>query len=244
MELCARQYVRFVQSGDCRISDNNGVHGAGGPGKWSHHAESGYPVTITATLVADSSQSASATINAAQQYAIVLYPGNGSLGMVASVTLDGNGNVIGGEADGSPTGFTGMRPPLPGPTFWMRRATAIFHLASMARAAAATLQQTHGITATSNSHLVIAEEDNFNGLTIGAVGSMDLQTALQPGPSFSGSQVSGGYSFTLAGYSGAAGENTSWGGIFTADGTATTGAQGNITGEFSTQLSAITGAAP
>jgi hypothetical protein len=57
-----------------------------------------------------------------------------------------------------------------------------------------------------------------------------LQTALQAGPSFSGSQVSGGYSFTLSGYSSAMGANGSWGGIFTADGTATATTPGNITG--------------
>ena len=54
---------------------------------------------------------------------------------------------------------------------------------------------------------------------------MDLQTA---GPNFSAAQVSGGYSFTLIGFSAAAvkaaggtGLNGSWGGIFTADGAAT-----------------------
>ncbi len=72
------------------------------------------------------------------------------------------------------------------------------------------------------SHLVISEADQFNGLTIGGVGSMDLQTA---GPNFTAAQVSGGYSFTLTGFSAAAvkaaggtGLNGSWGGIFTADG--------------------------
>ena len=54
------------------------------------------------------------TINVAQQYAIVLYPGNGSFGMVASVTLDGNGNVIGGEADGSANGFYWNAPSITG----------------------------------------------------------------------------------------------------------------------------------
>jgi hypothetical protein len=189
-----------------------------------------YPVTITATSVADSSQSMSTTINAAQQYAIVLYPGNGSFGMVASVILDGNGNVTGGEADGSANGLSWTAPSVTGTYALDATGHGNISLSLNDTNCCGTLQQTHGITATSNSHLIIAEEDNFNGLTIGAIGSMDLQTALQPGPSFSGSQVSGGYSFTLAGYSHAAGENTSWGGIFTADGTATTGTPGNITG--------------
>jgi hypothetical protein len=81
-----------------------------------------------------------------------------------------------------------------------------------------TFPQTHSITATSNSHLVIAEDDEFAGLTIGGIGSMDLQTA---GPNFSASQVSGGYSFTSTGFSNAAGLNGNWGGIFTADGVGT-----------------------
>jgi hypothetical protein len=186
-----------------------------------------YTVTLTATSVADSSQSASATVTVGQQYAIVLYPGNGSYGMVASVTLDGNGNVIGGEADGSANGFYWNAPSVTGTYALDATGHGNISLSLNNSNCCGTLQQTHGITATSNSHLIISEEDNFNGLTIGAVGSMDLQTA---GPTFSGSQVSGGYSFTLAGYSHAAGQNASWGGIFTADGTATVGTAGNITG--------------
>lgn len=186
-----------------------------------------YPVTITATSVTDSSQSTSVTINAAQQYAIVLYPGNGSYGMVASVTLDGNGNVIGGEADGSANGLYWNAPAISGTYTLDATGHGDISLSLENTTCCGTLQQTHGITATSNSHLVIAEEDQFNGLTIGAVGSMDLQSA---GPVFSGSQVSGGYSFTLSGYSHAGGQNASWGGIFTADGTATATNTGNITG--------------
>jgi hypothetical protein len=188
------------------------------------------PVTVTATSVTDSSQSASAQVNVSLvegQYAIVLYPGNGSFGMVASVTLDGNGNVTGGEADGSANGFYWSAPSITGTYALDATGHGDISLSLTNTTCCGTLQQTHGITATSNSHLVIAEEDQFNGLTIGAVGSMDLQTA---GPSFSGSQVSGGYSFILSGYSGAASENASWGGIFTADGTATASNSGNIAG--------------
>jgi hypothetical protein len=188
------------------------------------------PVTITATSVTDSSQSASAPVNVSLvegQYAIVLYPGNGSYGMVASVTLDGNGNVTGGEADGSANGFYWSAPSITGTYTLDATGHGDISLSLTNTTCCGTLQQTHGITATSNSHLVIAEEDQFNGLTIGAIGSMDLQTA---GPAFSGSQVSGGYSFTLSGYSHVAGQNASWGGIFTADGTATASNTGNITG--------------
>src|SRR5580658_4594101 len=188
------------------------------------------PVTITATSVTDSSQSASAAVNVSLvegQYAIVLYPGNGSFGMVASVTLDGNGNVTGGEADGSANGFYWNAPSITGTYALDATGHGDISLTLTNTTCCGTLQQTHGITATSNSHLVIAEEDQFNGLTIAAIGSMDLQTA---GPAFSGSQVSGGYSFTLSGYSALNGENASWGGIFSADGTATASAPGNITG--------------
>ncbi len=184
-------------------------------------------VTITATSVADSSQSASsASVNLTQQYAIVLYPGNGSYGMVASVTLDGNGNVIGGEADGSANNFYWSAPSITGTYTLDAMGRGNISLSLNNSTCCGTLQQTHGITATSNSHLIIAEEDNFNGLTIGAIGSMDLQTAAP----FSGSQVTGGYSFMLAGYSGAAHENASWGGIFAADGSATAASSGNISG--------------
>jgi len=186
-----------------------------------------YTVTITATSVANTAQTASVTVSIAQQYAIVLQPGNGSFGMVASVTLDGNGNVIGGEGDGSANGLYWNAPSITGTYSLDATGHGNISLSLNDTNCCGTLQQTHGITATSNSHLVIAEEDQFNGLTIGAPGSMDLQTA---GPVFSGSQVAGGYSFTLSGYSHAAGENASWGGIFTADGTATATAPGNITG--------------
>ncbi len=202
-----------------------------------------YTVTITATSVADSSQSATSTsVNLTQQYAIVLYPGNGSFGMVASVTLDGNGNVIGGEADGSANGFYWSAPSITGTYTLDATGHGNISLSLNNSTCCGTLQQTHGITATSNSHLIIAEEDNFNGLTIGAIGSMDLQAAAT---GFSGSQVSGGYSFTLSGYDGAQGFNGSWGGIFTADGSATAGApQATSPAGSSTQRLETTGALP
>src|SRR5580700_3395644 len=58
-----------------------------------------YAVTITATSVSDTTQSASATINVAQQYAFILGGGYGGWGVAGSFTLDGMGNVLGGEAD-------------------------------------------------------------------------------------------------------------------------------------------------
>lgn len=192
-----------------------------------------YPVTITATSVSDSSQSASVTFNAAQKYAIYLPQGGwffcnvcASYGLVGSVTLDGLGNVLGGEVDWDASGGQGTLTVLPTTGTYTLDATGHGTLSISLEGDF----ETHGITATSNSHLVIAEEDQFNGYTVGDVGSMDLQTALQPGPSFSGAQVSGGYSFTLSGYQGVSSWNGSWGGIFTADGTASPTTPGNITG--------------
>jgi hypothetical protein len=226
-----------------------GACGSFNPGQTGYHIDTLYtapasgpssaitlPITITATSVTDSTLSVSATVTVFVatpallngQYAIVLPPGNGGWGVAGSVTLDGQGDVLGGEVDWeSPCCGTGNIPVIPtsttGGSFYTLDATGHGTLSLDLEGDF----QTHGITATSSSHLVIAEEDQFNGYTIGAVGSMDLQSA---GPTFSGSQVAGGYSFTLSGYSGAMGANTSWGGIFTADGTATPTNSGNITG--------------
>lgn len=190
------------------------------------------PITITATSVADDTQSASSTyflqvgsVALLQgQYAFVL-EGFASFGMVGSLTLDGNGNVTGGEADSSANGFYSTVPSITG-TYTLD-ATGHGNLALILgnTSCCGDLPQSHSITATSSSHVVIAEADQFTGLTIGGVGSMDLQSA---GPNFSSSQVSGGYSFILTGFSGGAvkagggtGLNGSWGGIFTADGVGT-----------------------
>jgi hypothetical protein len=171
-----------------------------------------YTVTITATSVTDTSQTASATVSISQQYAFVM-AGYGSFGMVGSVTLDGLGNVIAGETDYSANGGDGNFP-ITG-TYTLDATTGF---GTMTWSIVGCCSQTNAITATSNSHLTIAEVDQFAGLTFGGTGSMDLQTA---GPTFSAAQVSGGYSFTLAGYDGAQGFNGSWGGIFTADGVGT-----------------------
>ena len=146
---------------------------------------------------------------------VVLIQATARLGWSRSVILDGNGNIMSGEADGSANGFYWNVPSITGTYTLDSTGHGYISMSLNNTTCCGTLQQTHGITATSNSHLVIAEDDNFNGLTIGASGSMDLQTA---GPAFTAAQVSGGYSFTLSGYSGANGANSSWGGIFTADG--------------------------
>lgn len=193
------------------------------------------PVTITATSVTDSTKSASTTTTLQVatpallqgQYAFVLQ-GYASFGMAGSVTLDGNGNIVSGEADSSANGFYSTVPSITG-TYSLDatgHGTLAFSLNNTS--CCGTFAQTHSITCTSTSstgvcsHLLISEADQFNGLTIGGVGSMDLQTA---GPTFSAAQVSGGYSFNLTGFSAAAvkaaggtGLNGCWGGIFTADG--------------------------
>jgi hypothetical protein len=196
------------------------------------------PVTITATSVTDNTKSASTTTTVQVatpallqgQYAFVL-EGYASFGMVGSVTLDGNGNIVSGEADASANGFYSTVPSITG-TYSLDstgHGTLAFSLNNTG--CCGTFAQTHAITCVSTSasgvcsHLLISEADQFNGLTIGGVGSMDLQTA---GPNFSAAQVSGGYSFTLIGFSAAAikaaggtGLNGSWGGVFTADGVGT-----------------------
>lgn len=197
------------------------------------------PVTITATSVADNTQSASVTtvIQVATpallqgQYAFVLQ-GFASFGMVGSVTLDGNGNIVSGEGDASANGFYSAIPSITG-TYTLDptgHGTLAFSLNNTG--CCGTFAQTQSMTCVSISatapvcsHLLISEADQFNGITIGGVGSMDLQTA---GPNFSAAQVSGGYSFTLTGFSAAAvkaaggtGLNGNWGGIFNADGVGT-----------------------
>lgn len=197
------------------------------------------PVTITATSVTDSSQSATATtiVQVATsallqgQYAFVLQ-GYASYGMVGSVTLDGNGNITSGEGDASANGFYSPIPSITGTYSLDPTGHGTLSMSLNNTTCCGTFAQTHSITCVSLSssspicsHLLISEADQFNGLTIGGVGSLDLQTA---GPTFSASQVSGGYSFTLTGFSAAAvkaaggtGLNGSWGGIFTADGVGT-----------------------
>ena len=79
------------------------------------------PVTVTATSVADSTQSANMTFNVyvatpallTGQYAFVL-EGYASFGMAGSVTLDGKGNITGGEGDASANSFYSTIPAITG----------------------------------------------------------------------------------------------------------------------------------
>ena len=197
----------------------------------------GHSVTIIATSVTDSSKSASASVAVAQQYAFV-EEGYGSWGIVGSVMLDGAGNVLAGEVDFSCSNSNAYCGGGGGGHFQVCPSSGTLSGNTCGTPASSytldatghgklTLQiynccvQTNSITFTSNSHAITAEDDQFSGLTFGGVGSMDMQTA---GPSFSTSQLSGGYSFTLTGYSSVEGDFASWGGIFTANGA------GNLTG--------------
>jgi hypothetical protein len=197
------------------------------------------PVTITATSNTDNTQVASAStiVQVASpallqgQYAFVL-EGYASYGMVGSIVLDGEGNVVSGEADGSANGFYTGVPSVTGTYTLDPTGHGILALSLNDSDCCGTLAQTHAITCVSTlpsagvcSHLLISEADQFNGLTLGGVGSMDLQASA---PDFSAAQVSGGYSFSLIGFSAAAvkaaggtGLNGTWGGVFTADGAST-----------------------
>lgn len=195
------------------------------------------PVTVTATSVADGSKSTSTTINVyvatpallSGQYAFVL-EGFASFGMAGSIVLDGKGNITDGEAEASANSFystvgrlnTGGNGGALTGTYTVDPTGHGELVLNLNTSCCGTFTQAHSLTVTSSSHALIAENDEFDGLTIGGVGSLDLQTA---GPNFSPSQVSGGYSFTLTGFSSAAvkasggtGLNGSWAGIFTADG--------------------------
>ncbi len=195
------------------------------------------PVTITATSVADNTKSGSTTINVyvatpailQGQYTFVL-EGYASFGMAGTIVLDGEGNITDGEAEASANGFygpvgrlnTGANGGALTGTYTVDPTGHGELVLNLNLCCSGTFTQAHSLTVTSSSHALLAENDEFDGLTIGGIGSLDLQTA---GPTFSASQVSGGYSFTLTGFSGAilkasggTGLNGSWAGIFTADG--------------------------
>jgi hypothetical protein len=195
------------------------------------------PVTLTATSVADSTKSASTTVNVyvatpallSGQYAFVL-EGFASFGMAGSIVLDGQGNITDGEAEASANSFystvgrlnTGANGGALTGTYTVDPTGHGELVLNLNTSCCGTFTQAHSLTVTSSSHALIAENDEFDGLTIGGVGSLDLQTA---GPTFSASQVKGGYSFTLTGFSsaaakasGGAGLNGTWAGIFTANG--------------------------
>jgi hypothetical protein len=187
-------------------------------------------VSITATSVADTTKffSRQYVIYAAGtnngmlkgQYAILMsgQVSSANLPIAASVTLDGNGNVTTGEFD---------QPGGAGPSSNLSAVpvTGTYAVGSDGRGTMTLSFSIDGVPGaflplsfalTSASHGVISETDGINSVS----GSLDLQSA---GPSFTASQISGGYSFTLTGEDLQANTADVQGGIVTASGT------GNLT---------------
>lgn len=136
-----------------------------------------------------------------------------NLPTIGSLTLDGNGNVTAGEFD-QPGRGTGNSIAVP--------LTGTYSVGADGRGTMNLTFSPDGVNEfpiglnfalTSNSHGVIVETDGL----FSASGSLDLQSA---GPNFSLAQITGGYSFVLAGVdiTVANGAPAVSGGIFTADG--------------------------
>ena len=148
--------------------------------------------------------------------------------MVGSVTLDGNGNIVSGEADASANGFYSTVPSITG-TYSLDstgHGTLAFSLNNTG--CCGTFAQTHAITCVSTFSVgsVFAPAD-FRGRSVQRANDRRRRQhgSANRRSDFSAAQVSGGYSFTLIGFSAAAvkaaggtGLNGSWGGVFTADG--------------------------
>ncbi len=145
---------------------------------------------------------------------------NGYNGVAGSVTLDGQGNVTGGEFDSAdpstvisaailPTGSVDLNgnSSLSGYTldqFGHGILTLEFNYNGT------TYEMIYSLTATSSSHAMLSEVDEMGDLT----GTLDLQSA-----NFSEAQFAGNYSFVSAGENIARSVPMNFGGIFTADGT-------------------------
>jgi hypothetical protein len=133
---------------------------------------------------------------------------DGFYAAVGSLTFDGNGNITTGEEDLASFRFIDLTEPATG-TYTVgpdgRGSMSIF-------LAISKTTQTFGLTVTSNSHVLMNEDDG----TETSSGTLDLQSV---GP-FSASQISGGYSFTLTGtdVTGTILKPVVFGGIFNADG--------------------------
>jgi hypothetical protein len=144
---------------------------------------------------------------------------NGYNGIAGSVTLDGQGNVTGGEFDSAdpstvisaailPTGSIDIsgNPSVSGYTldqFGHGILTLEFNYNGTA------YEMIYSITATSSAHAMLSEVDEMGDLT----GTLDLQSG-----NFSAAQFAGNYSFVSAGENIAKSVPMNFGGIFTADG--------------------------
>jgi hypothetical protein len=193
----------------------------------------GGSVTIIATSVTDTSKSASAAVlisgaasNATLkgQYAfLIMAPtGNattrGATTFAGSVTVDGNGNILGGIEDIVSTLYRDQGDPI-SPT----SADPVSSYSVDASGHGTMTIHTHNgetlsfsFVLTSASHAVIIEAGGDPGS-----GTLDLQSG-----NFSTSQISGAYSFTMEGVDTAIPPTAkvAFGGVFSSDG------QGNITG--------------
>jgi hypothetical protein len=149
---------------------------------------------------------------------------NGYNGIAGSVTLDGQGNVTGGEFDSAdpstvisaailPTGSADINgsPSVSGYTldqFGHGILTLEFNYNGTA------YEMIYSLTATSSSHAMLSEVDEMGDLT----GTLDLQSG-----TFSAAEFAGNYSFVSAGENIAKSVPMNFGGIFTADGLGSVG---------------------
>jgi hypothetical protein len=149
---------------------------------------------------------------------------NGYNGVAGSVTLDGQGNVTGGEFDSVdpsavisvailPSGSLDIsgNPSVSGYTldqFGHGILTLEFNYNGTA------YEMIYSVTATSNSHAMLSEVDEMGDLT----GTLDLQSG-----NFSAAQFAGNYSFVSAGENIAKSVPMNFGGIFAADGASSIG---------------------
>ena len=149
---------------------------------------------------------------------------NGYNGIAGSVTLDGQGNVTGGEFDSAdpsavisaailPTGSVDVNgnPSVSGYTldqFGHGILTLAFNYNGTA------YEMIYSLTATSASHAMLSEVDEMGDLT----GTLDLQSG-----NFATAQFAGNYSFVSAGENIARSVPMNFGGIFTSDGSGSIG---------------------
>lgn len=176
----------------------------------------GTPVTIT------SSTSTVSTLSGTFAFMARGIDANGAHGLAGSITLNGQGNVSGGEIDSAdpstvistailPTGSADINgnPSVSGYTldqFGHGILTLEFNYSGSA------YQLIFSLTATSSSHALLAEVDETANLT----GILDLQSG-----NFAASQFAGNYSFVSLGEDVARSVPMTRGGVFTADGSGT-----------------------
>lgn len=191
----------------------------------------GMVATLVATSKADNAQSVGTPVTIVNPVSTVStlsgtfafmnrgIDANGYNGVAGSVTLDGQGNVTGGEFDSAdpstvisatilPTGSIDVsgNPSLSGYTlnqFGHGILTLEFNYNG------SVYEMIYSLSATSSSHAMLSEVDEMGDLT----GTLDLQSG-----NFSAAEFAGNYSFVSAGENIARSVPMNFGGIFTADG--------------------------